>query len=539
MAPDLPFSDTMRFDPERLFEDILRAATEASGGARAHLWIGCSDDGATRHCVASYATRDRKAEPTDAHFEARAAGTTPITLPGSVTKQECDLPVLRVSFALGQGLAAELEVYGSSMGTSPAQLEAKVRERLRDSIPALTWAYALQESRREKEALLALVAASRELASSLDLREVLDRVASQVRRTLKAKLVSILLERDGVLELAAADGAPQAYLTRGPLPIAGSVAGRVLQTGMPSVIEDVRCNPDFLSSDLAVSEGLCTLVCLPLRSRQRNLGVLNVYTGEPRSFRPQEVDVLSLLAQLSAAAIENARLYREALETGEHLRESEKLAALGRLSAGLAHEIKNPLNTIAVLLYAMRQQANGNAQTLADLQVIESEVQRLVLLADQFLEFARPRPPEFRRQDAGEIVEETLLLVRAQAAKERVRIVWGARERPALVWADGAQLKQVFLNLTLNALQAMAGGGTLTVAVQRRTGGVAVEFADTGPGISAALRRRIFEPFFTTRRGGHGLGLAISLRIVENHSGRLWIDSAPGHGTKATVWLPA
>ncbi|MCX8073780.1 MAG: ATP-binding protein [Candidatus Binatia bacterium] len=432
----------------------------------------------------------------------------------------------------------ELEVCGLP-ASERGQAHAAVAALLQQSAPTMRWAYAALCAEEEKRTLLSLVAASRELTSSLDLGEVLDRVATQVRRTLEAKLVSILLEQNGLLRLAAADGAPQAYLARAPLPVAGTVAGKVLQSGMPLVIEDVRQDPGFLSAELAAREGLCTLVCLPLRGRRKNLGVLNVYSGEPRRFEPQQIEVLALLGQLSAAAIENAALYREAVEAGEHLRESEKLAALGRLSAGLAHEIKNPLNTIAVLLYAMQQQAGSDPQTLADLHVIEAEIRRLALLVDQFLDFARPRPPNFCRQDVGEIVEETLLLVRPQAVRDGIRLLWRARERSALVWADGAQLKQVFLNLALNAMQAMSRGGTLSVAVQRRNGGVVVEFTDTGPGIRAEVRERIFEPFFTTRRGGHGLGLAISLRIVENHSGRLWLDSQPGKGTTATVWLPA
>lgn len=521
VASDLPRLPAVHFDPQELFAELLRVVAQRAGAQAASLWFG-KRTGSEWHCVATLGVAAQAVQSVPAASGSETAGDS----------------VARLRLPLVSDLVAEVRVHGAPEELRQGWEADCIQQCLRDYARALPWAYALHEALRQTDTLLALVAASRELACSLELREVLDRVASQVRRTLKAKLVSILLEHEGFLELAAADGAPCAYLARGPLPIVGSIAGKVLQSGMPVVIPDVRREPGFLSADIAAREGLCTLVCLPLRSRQGNLGVLNVYSAEPRSFRPRDIEVLSLLAQLSAAAIENASLYRQAVEAGEHLREAEKLAALGRLSAGLAHEIKNPLNTIAVLSYAMWQQAAGNEQAQADLHVIESEVRRLVLLVDQFLDFARPRPPEFRRHDVAEIVEETLMLVRAQAARERVQCVWRVREQPALVWADGAQLKQVFLNLVLNAVQAMSGGGTLRVAVQRRRGGVAVEFADTGPGISPQVRRRIFEPFFTTRRGGHGLGLAISLRIVENHSGRLWLDSAPGQGTKAIVWLP-
>lgn len=520
-------------NPREYFVRLLGKVVNSTGAEQASAWVVT---GQSRSCLGTVGKAMGATEEATGRDGAAQPAEGKKHSPSGCGRS--DVSSIAVSVPLQGGALLKL-VVDRVPAENSVQAREKLEETAREASEAAYWAHATLKALEEKRTLLGLVAASREFTSSLELSEVLDRVASQVRRTLEAKLVSILLEQQGMLQLAAADGAPQAYLTRGPLPVAGTVAGKVLQSGLPVVIEDVRREPGFLSANLAAREGLCTLVCLPLRGRRRNLGVLNVYTGEPRRFEPQQVEALGMLGQLSAAAIENAALYREALEAGEHLRESEKLAALGRLSAGFAHEIKNPLNTIAVLLYAMRQQAAEDPQTLADLQVIESEIRRLTLLVDQFLDFARPKPPKFCRQDVSEIVEETLLLVRAQAAREGIRLVWRVRERAALVWADGAQLKQVFLNLALNAMQAMPGGGTLTVAVQRRNGGVIVEFTDTGPGMSPEIRRRIFEPFFTTRRGGHGLGLAISLRIVENHSGRLWLDSQPGRGTTATVWLPA
>jgi signal transduction histidine kinase len=224
-------------------------------------------------------------------------------------------------------------------------------------------------------------------------------------------------------------------------------------------------------------------------------------------------------------------------EAGEGLRAAEKLTALGRLSAGLAHELRNPLNTLSVLTYAMIEQAAETGLHVADLEVMRSEIQRLNLLVDQFLDFARPRPPRFHRQQVEEVLEEVLLLIAPEAAKRGIRIdrAW---ERTPPVWADGDQLKQVFLNLMLNAVQAMTSGGRLQTRSQRAVGGVVVEIRDSGPGIPLEVRDRLFEPFVTTRAGGTGLGLPISLRIVEGHSGELHLDSLPGEGTAAVVWLP-
>lgn len=222
----------------------------------------------------------------------------------------------------------------------------------------------------------------------------------------------------------------------------------------------------------------------------------------------------------------------------EFLENNEKLAALGRLSAGLAHELRNPLNTLNVLTYAMLEQAKTNGDPTADLEVVQSEIRRMNLLIDQFLDFARPRPPRSQRHRLEEILEETLLLVGIEAGKRGVLVERRFAEPTPAVWADGDQLKQAFLNLILNAMQAMQDGGRLWVSTQRVPNGVVVEIQDTGVGIPSEHREHLFEPFFTTREGGTGLGLPISLRIIEGHSGELRIESEPNRGTTAVVWLP-
>jgi DNA-binding NtrC family response regulator len=202
------------------------------------------------------------------------------------------------------------------------------------------------------------------------------------------------------------------------------------------------------------------------------------------------------------------------------LRASEKLAALGRLSAGLAHELRNPLNTLSVLTYAMLEQAGQGDVPLSDLEVVQSEIRRLNLLVDQFLDFARPRRPRFQRQRLEEVLEETLLLVGPEAGKKKIRLerLW---QRTPPVWADGDQLKQVFLNLMLNAVQAMDAGGRLRSSTRLAAGGVVVEIEDTGPGIAPEVLDRLFEPFVTTRAGGTGLGLPISVEAPPAISGEI------------------
>jgi signal transduction histidine kinase len=403
---------------------------------------------------------------------------------------------------------------------------------------AISYARLYDDARQKQAQLANVVDIGRELISTLDLGEVLERTVRHARRLVGGKLASLLLERRGHWETVATDGAGEAYLGRRRLEIHSSLVGRVLQTGAPVNVADVRTEPEFRLGDVAEREQLHGLLSVPLRSKDHVVGVLNIYTEAPRHFRSHEVSLIMLLAQQAAVAIANASLYQQAREAGERLRASEKLAALGRLSAGLAHELRNPLNTLNVLTYAMAEQREAAGLATTDLEVLRSEVRRMSLLVDQFLEFARPRAPSFRRQRVTEIVEETLLLIGPEARKKNVVLERHLDGETPSTWVDGDQLKQVLLNLALNAIQAMPGGGTLGVAVRPAKGGVVIDVRDTGIGIPADIRDRLFEPFFTTRDGGTGLGLPIALRIIEGHSGDLRIESEPGHGTTVSVWLP-
>jgi signal transduction histidine kinase len=169
---------------------------------------------------------------------------------------------------------------------------------------------------------------------------------------------------------------------------------------------------------------------------------------------------------------------------------------------------------------------------------VQGELQRMSLLIEQFLEFARPRPPHFQRERLDEIMEETLLLIGPEAKSRRVMICKEWEKHLPTVWIDGAQIKQVFLNLLLNAMQAMPQGGRLTVRIHESGGSILTAIHDEGPGIPPEIRANLFQPFFTTKQGGTGLGLSISQRIIEGHNGRLRILSQPGSGTTVIVRLP-
>jgi signal transduction histidine kinase len=254
------------------------------------------------------------------------------------------------------------------------------------------------------------------------------------------------------------------------------------------------------------------------------------------------VTQLVLLAALTAVAWSGHR----AIAHAERCRaEDERLAAVGNLAAGIAHEIRNPLNTIGLTARYLERfcgeccsDPERRAELNRNFEIIASEVGRLTRTLDNFLLLARPADLDMGSGDLDAIVDDALALFAQEMESAGVRL---ERHRAGSlpILADADQLQQVFTNLVRNAIQAMDGGGTLTVTSERAGGRVRVRFADTGPGISDDVRHRLFEPYFSTKRSGLGLGLALSRKIVAAHDGTLEVDSRSGGGAVFTVSLPA
>jgi signal transduction histidine kinase len=228
---------------------------------------------------------------------------------------------------------------------------------------------------------------------------------------------------------------------------------------------------------------------------------------------------------------------------------ADQLAALGQLAAGLAHELHNPLMSIKILVQSAR--SDGAALDSHDLRVLDEEITRLQNLLQSFLNFARPAKLERTDSDLRLIVSQTVTILAARAARRHVTMQTSAPERTVLLNADEAQLRQVALNLLLNALDAVDDGGTIWIEigfgrrasfdVQGRlepTPGVFLAVSDDGRGIPASDPERIFEPFFSTKETGLGLGLAICRRIIESHGGTIEVSTRPGGGAVFTIFLP-
>jgi two-component system, NtrC family, sensor histidine kinase HydH len=239
--------------------------------------------------------------------------------------------------------------------------------------------------------------------------------------------------------------------------------------------------------------------------------------------------------------LQNSQLY-------ERMKERDRLAALGQMAAGLAHEIRNPLGSIkgaAQFLQPTGSQPADAAGTREFLGIIVEEVDRLNKIVSQFLDYARPYRGDQNPLDINDVVRKTLHLIDKERSAD-VEISTSFIEGLPPVRADAQQLRQVFLNLTLNALEAMPKGGKLHVSTSlrrsTRRGAAAafleIRFRDTGVGIPPGDQRNLFIPFFTTKERGTGLGLPISQRIIENHGGTIEVRSQTGAGSTFTVLLP-
>jgi len=220
--------------------------------------------------------------------------------------------------------------------------------------------------------------------------------------------------------------------------------------------------------------------------------------------------------------------------------ESEKLAAVGRLAAGVAHEINNPLTTVLTFSHLIRENEGLGDQDRQDLDLVIRETTRASEIVRGLLDFARERPAVKEALDVNDVVRRTTALLGGQKAFQGIRVQEHLQEDLPAVDGDLNRLQQVLLNLSLNACEAMPQGGTLTISTSARPGSVLLTVADTGCGIRAEHLDRIFEPFFSTKPVGKGtgLGLSVSYGIVQRHGGTLEVESEVGHGTTFTITLP-
>lgn len=254
---------------------------------------------------------------------------------------------------------------------------------------------------------------------------------------------------------------------------------------------------------------------------------------------------LNLLGQQFRGAREHATELRGNIDQlldrmASQLDVAARLAAISRLTSGAAHEIKNPLNAIALRLDLLRAKLGAPEEELAkELEILSKEVMRLNRVVKTFLDFTRPVEVHFQEADLAALAKEVVDLMTPQARLARIALALEVPPAPARLRADPDMMKQAILNLVTNAMEAMRDGGDLRVKVDRPEGSVVLEIADSGPGIPERLREKIFQVSFTTKSRGSGIGLAMTYRAVQLHNGTIAFTSEEGKGTTFRLLFPA
>jgi signal transduction histidine kinase len=301
------------------------------------------------------------------------------------------------------------------------------------------------------------------------------------------------------------------------------------------------------STTLAVIETLKMMgseLCLPLVTKQKLIGIINLgMKGKGEMYTHEDLELLETMANQATVAIENARLYEDLIRAKVQMQRADRLAALGTLTAGLAHEIRNPLVAIKTFTQLLPTRFDDTEFRDHFLKVTAGEVDRIASLVTELLDFARPSQPKLNSEDLNQVVEKMALLVDTESHKKNIKILKDLYASLPFVTLDKEQIKQVLLNILLNAVDATPENGTISVSTRPLTKNgyldhVQVTIADTGKGIPEEDLEKVFTPFYTTKHTGSGLGLSISHQIVQEHQGNIEVESKLNVGTTFRINLP-
>ena len=413
--------------------------------------------------------------------------------------------------------------------------------------------YRLEQERAK--ALTAISEAGREIAASIDLERTLQLVMTKAAETLPmdAGAIFVFDETAGLYRVVVSHNLPPEHVDKITFAFDEGVPGWVVKHRRPLIINNAKV--DDRVHPYVVEVGVQAVLAIPLISRERLIGVLNLFCQSgTNAFDDEALRLAQVYADQAAIFIENARLVeelrqaaaeleqrvdqrtRELRETQAQVIRAEKMAAVGRLAASVAHEVNNPLQAIALHLQLIadeRMSESGHEQ----IDVVQQELARIANIVQRLLEFQRPKHGQRSHQQVALLLEDVLALAGKQLQQTRITVVYEVDQELAPISAVGDQIKQVFLNLILNAVEAMPDGGELRILGFQSGDRIIVSFADTGAGISPENMEQLFEPFFSTKHTGSGLGLAVSQEIITHHGGALEGANHPD-GAIFTVSLP-
>ncbi|HKJ38154.1 MAG TPA: GAF domain-containing protein, partial [Anaerolineales bacterium] len=396
----------------------------------------------------------------------------------------------------------------------------------------------------------ALYRTSQGLASSLTTDELIDDVVNLLHKNFGYYHVQIYLSDplsdDLLLKSGSGEIGPRMLKEDNRLPRGTGVAGHTVETGLPFVTNNVNAIMFFFRSPLLPDTQ--SEMTVPIKVDGKVVGVLDIQDRPPNRFTDNDLQLMVAVADQLSVGLQKASLY-ENLQTAlqqeqtvrSQLMQSERLALVGRLLASVSHELNNPLQAIQNALFLLKDEEQFSKQGRQDLDVILSEAERMASLIERLRSAYRPgRSKDFRAVDLNNLIEDEHTLITTHMRQKQ--IAFECYPEPGLPPISGVpdQIRQVVLNLFINAVEVMDVGGRLTVRTQSliQQNEILLTVKDTGPGIAVDILPHIFDPFITDKQTGTGLGLTITHDIIEQHFGRIKAENDPQGGAIFSIWLP-
>tara|TARA_B100000963_G_scaffold28278_1_gene20923 strand:- start:139 stop:1863 length:1725 start_codon:yes stop_codon:yes gene_type:complete len=414
-----------------------------------------------------------------------------------------------------------------------------------ESITSLQSVWKQKQLIIQSDQLKALISVGQKVVSNLELQSLWESITEAALDLTKSRMVTLQLydEIKEQVTMQAIKPPYQEFLSKvETLRLEESMNAAAIRTKRQVEFPNIT-TPDYLGlKDAPKRDDVVSCLSTPMIYEDRVIGIINIFTRTRHRFPNDEKRLLQAFASLSAAAAQNANLYARVFYSEDLLRKSERLTTLGLLSAEIAHEIRNPLTVIKLLFGSLGLQYDEVDPRNKDTQIIIEKINQLEEIVSKVLSFGKAPEDLHTVWSIDELIQDTLLLVRLKMQQHRIVLNHKKTNAPIMVKASKGQLQQVFLNLIINAAEAMPDGGTLTIysIVEESSDEerLAVYFTDTGSGIPENIKEKIFESFLTDKPEGTGLGLSIVKRIMRTHNGDISVANSSSLGTTLRIELP-
>ncbi len=389
--------------------------------------------------------------------------------------------------------------------------------------------------KRKVEELSTLIKVNKTIASTLSLNKTLREIVTQTARLMKTRICAImLLSDDGeTLLMKAHFGGGKQFEKITNLAINRHPLGEVIREQKTVIIPNVQQVTDYRFREITAAEGLDSLLAVPLTVRDKTIGLIKIYNDDTHRYTDEETNLLNTFADLCAVTIDNARLYDTMANLEEQTRRADRLAAVGELAVGIAHEIRNPLTVIKMIF------ESGSELNSKDRNVISEELTRMNTIITQLLDYTRPNEPAREFCKLNRIIENAIMFLSYQLDAKNIQLKSDLQKGMPKIFADPVQLQQIFLNIVLNSSEAMPDGGNIEISSKYDLdAGFEITLSDDGPGLPDIIAKNLFVPFTTTKVNGLGLGLSIIKRIIDGHQATINVNSNAGKGTSIQLVFP-